>query len=102
MGRCHGVLIETLSRCGLAAGLAPVIGGHPGERASDRCQWSKRGVGMAPKIAQGVGFGLGGGGEMMMAVGVVMMPVRFGRSFGDASAGQTSCGENSYRRAGLS
>jgi len=94
MGRGQGVLIETLARGGPAAGFIAVVRGHPRKAASETRRRGDRGVGVAPEAGGRVARVMG----MAMAI---MMPVGFGRGFGDASADQESCGENSERRARL-
>ena len=82
MRRGHGVLVEARARRGLAAGFIAVKRGHAGEAVAA----ADRGVGVAPGRARGV-------------MSVAMMPVRFGRSLGDAPSEQYSSGDKSERRA---
>jgi hypothetical protein len=90
VGACHRILIETLARRGFAAGFVAVIRRYPGEAASQARQ---------PTTARSAIEGAAG--VMGMAIAVMMMSMRFSRSFGDAPADQKSCGEKRERRARL-
>src|ERR1700722_9610568 len=90
VGACHRILIETLARRGFAAGFVAVIGRYSGEAV-----FRARRPSTTRSAIEGTA------GVVGMAIAMMMMSMRFSRSFGDAPADQKSCGEKRERRARL-